>query len=67
MSSVDIAQLPGLTVSRASCTTLPAPAMPPVCASLADLFDAFRHIKCDSAPNRFRFTRTAFHPRGAAF
>jgi hypothetical protein len=24
-------------------------------------------IKFDPAPNRFRFTRTAFHPRGAAF
>jgi hypothetical protein len=24
-------------------------------------------IKFDSAPNRFRFTRTEFHPRGAAF
>ena len=23
-------------------------------------------IKFDSAPNRFRFTRTAFHPHGAA-
>jgi hypothetical protein len=23
-------------------------------------------IKFDSAPNRFRFTWTAFHPRGAA-
>jgi hypothetical protein len=41
-------------------------ALPPAYTPLADLVDSFRVVKYDSAPNRFRFTRTAFHPRGAA-
>jgi hypothetical protein len=43
-----------------------SPALPPVCPSIAGLFDSFGSIKFDSASNRFRFTSTTFHPRGAA-
>ena len=31
----------------------------------AGLFDSFRQVKFDSVSNRFRFTWTAFHRRGA--